>query len=167
MPSSPWKQKYKKLSRFFNPNRKNFFNPKRKILKTVSGNCSGLFLSSSIGVTPYQYLVSSVSRSCLICVAILPHLCHDSASSVSRSCLICVTFPHLCNHLRFLHAGFISRQVAKVAKTFIPREASAYLASLRESFPCSLVTHTRHLSLVVAYCYRRVISVSVFNLKKI
>jgi len=161
MPSSPWKQKYKKLSRFFNPNRKNFFNPKRKILKTVSGNCSGLFLSSSIGVTPYQYLVSSVSRSCLICVTILSRLCHDPVSSVSR-------LPHLCNHhLRFFHAGFISRQAAKVAKTFIPREASAYLASLRESFPCSLVTHTRHLSLVVAYCYRRVITVSVFNLKKI
>ena len=30
-------------------------------------------------------------RSCLICVTILPHLCHDPASSVSRSCLIRVT----------------------------------------------------------------------------
>ena len=91
MPSSPWKQKYKKLSRFFNPNRKNFFNPKRKILKTVSGNCSGLFLSSSISGTPCHDPASSVSRSCLICVTILSHLCHDSASSVSQFCLICVT----------------------------------------------------------------------------
>ena len=34
---------------------------------------------------------SGVIRSCLVCVTILPQLCHDPASVVSRSCLSCVT----------------------------------------------------------------------------
>ena len=49
-------------------------------------------------ISEFCHRLRAVSRSCLICVTILPQLCHDPASSVSRSCLNRVTIlPRMCH----------------------------------------------------------------------